>query len=163
MALDRDALKQRLLEIARQESIKFGADVKKEMKKTIKLEKNKAEKWVKIIYVGENIQRTPIDKESFEILLGQFSKDRKPVAYEIINEKDFVKFQFKDEEIVDKVYNHYDSFFFGNLQQQTVNAFFTKYINELLDEGCATGTCGCHSSDTCDIPIPSEKKDPDSE
>ena len=29
-----------------------------------------------------------------------------------------------------------------------VNAYLTKYINELLEEGCATGSCGC-SDESC--------------
>ena len=139
---DKQALKNRLLEMAKQEAIKFGKDVNREMEKNIKLEKNMTEKWVKIIYVGEKLKREAINKESFEQLLSEFSTDGKPVEYEIIEEKDFLQFQFKDEEIVEKVYNHYNNFFFGNLQQEMVISFLTRYINDLMDEGCATGACG---------------------
>ena len=162
MVMDREALKARLLEIAKRESIKFGKDVSKEMKENIKLEKNEAEKWVKIIYIGKEIKRKPISREGFEQLLSQIVSGGKLPEFEIINGENHVKFQFQDKDIVIKVYNHYNSFFFGNLQQQTVNSFLTKYITELLDEGCATGECGCHShGDACGVPSDDVAKNPE--
>lgn len=159
MDLDRDALKKRLLEIARKESIKFGEDTTKEMKKKVKLDKNLDEKWVKIIYFGE-IKRQPVERERFNELLYKISTGGDLPEYEIINEKDSIKFQFKDEEIVNKVYDHYDNFFFGDMQQQVVNDFLTKYINDLMDEGCATGSCncGCGADESCELQPPEEKK-----
>jgi hypothetical protein len=79
-----------------------------------------------------------------------YSEDGKLPEYEIFNEADHVKFQFKDGEIVKKIYNHYNDFFFGNMQQQAVNNYLSKYIHELMDEGCASGSCGCsdHSCGT---------------
>ncbi len=148
MDLDKKALKSKLLEIAQRESLKFGEDLNKQMQKNVKLEKNNTEKWVKIIYLGGDFERVPVDKASFEQILRQFSKDKKIADYKIIVEKDFVQFQFKDAKIVDQVYNHYYNLFFGNTQQQMVNSYLTKYINELLEEGCATGSCGC-SDESC--------------
>lgn len=151
--MDRDALKARLLEMVRRESIKFGKDVSKEMKENIKLEKNEAEKWVKIIYIGDKIKRKPIMREGLEQLLSQIVSGGEIPEFEIINEENHVKFQFQDKDIVIKVYNHYNSFFFGDIQQQTVNAFLTKQVSELMDDGCATGECGCHShGDACGVP-----------
>lgn len=156
--LDRAALKERLLEIARQESVKFGKDTVNQMKKKVKLEKNLKEKWVKIIYIGEKVKREPVERERFEQLLSQLSTDGEKPDYEIINENDFIKFQFKDEEIVNKVYDHYDNFFFGDMQKQVVNAFLTKYIAELMDEGCATGSCGCDAHESWKLEPSEEKK-----
>jgi hypothetical protein len=151
MDLEKDALKNRLLELAKKEAIKFGADMGKEIKKNIKLEKNSQEKWMKIVYIGEKVKRTPINKESFEILLAELFPDRELPAFTIVDEKDSIKFQFEEEEVMEKVFDHYTNFFFGNMQQQVVESYLTKYISELLDEGCATGTCGC-SDHSCSIP-----------
>jgi hypothetical protein len=161
MDLDNEALKSRLLEIARREAAKFGEDTIKEMHKNIKLEKNTSEKWFKIIYVGKNVQRQPINKDSFRNLLTQLSPDGNSIEFEIFNEENDIKFQFKNEDIVNKVYDHYNNFFFGNMQQEVVQSFLTNYIHEMLDEGCATGACSCHSDscDTCDTDIPSDEID----
>ena len=74
MDLDKKALKSKLLEIAQRESLKFGEDLNKQMQKNVKLEKNNTEKWVKIIYLGGDFERVPVDKASFEQILRQFSK-----------------------------------------------------------------------------------------
>jgi len=158
---EKESLKNRLLEIAKRESIKFREDTTQEMRKNIQLEKNENEKWVKIIYIGSNIQRQPIDRESFKNLLTQLSDEGKTAEFEIFEEENFVKFQLKDEAILNKVYNHYNNFFFGNIQQQVVQSFLTKYIHEMLDEGCATGACSCQSGscDTDDTDVPSDEVD----
>ncbi|MFX1294708.1 MAG: hypothetical protein ACFFD2_07620 [Promethearchaeota archaeon] len=145
MALDRKVLKKKLLAIAKQQSIKLEEEVQKQIRKSIKLEKNKNEKWVKIIYLGGNIRRKPINEEGFKRILNLYLKNGEMVEYEIINREDFIKFQFKDDEIVEKIYNHYNNFFFGNMRRQAVNNYLTKYINDLIEEGCATGTCGAES------------------
>ncbi len=158
MDFDRSALKKRLLEIARRESIKFGEDAIELMKKNIKLEQNLVDKWVKIIYIGGDIKRQAIDKESFEELLRKFASNGTIPEYGIIEGKDYIQFQFKDEEIVRKVHDHYHNFFFGNMQQQLVNDHLAKYINELIDEGCATGSCGCDAQESCEMDPSDENK-----
>ncbi len=142
MEMDRTALKKQLLEIARREALKYGEDITTQMRKTVKLEKNLPEKWVKIIYIGKEGERSSIDKESFEDTLVTLTDGEIP-EYEIIEDPDYVQFQFQEEGIVDKVYNHYYQFFFGNMQQQVVESFLTKYIDDLMDDGCDTGSCGC--------------------
>ncbi len=149
MSKDLEALKVRLLKIAQQESLKFGKDVSEEMKRNIKLEKNDGEKWVKIIYIGTEIKRKSIDKESFKVLLRQIVPEGELPKFEIFEKDDHIKLQFDEAEVANKVYNHYNGFFFGNLQADVVNNYLTKYIKEMLDEGCATGACGHdHAADT---------------
>lgn len=150
MEYDKKGLKNKLMEIARQQAAKFGEDMTKEMKKNVKLEKDDTEKWVKIIYIGKDIKRNPINKESFEQLLGQLSPDGKVPAYQIVDDVDSIQFKFEDREIVAKVYDHYNNFFFGTLQENIVNDYLLKYITEMIDEGCATGACShTHLDDSC--------------
>lgn len=139
--MNREALKARLLKIAQRESLKFGRDVSQEMKQNIKLEKNEGEKWVKIIYIGTEIKRKSIDRENFKVLLRQIVPEGELPTFEILEEEDHVKLQFDETEIANRVYNHYNGFFFGNLQAEVVNDYLTKYIKEMLEEGCATGAC----------------------
>ena len=151
MDLENEALKQRLLELAKREAVKFGADMGKEMKRNIRLDKDSQEKWMRIVYIGEKIKRTPINKESFKLLLGDLFPDREIPSFTIVNEEDSVKFQFEEANVMEKVYDHYTNFFFGNMQQQVVESYLTKYIHELIDGGCASGTCGC-SDHSCSVP-----------
>ncbi|MHA1266874.1 MAG: hypothetical protein ACTSRS_16675 [Candidatus Helarchaeota archaeon] len=168
MEYNNQEIKERLLEIAKQQSIKFGQDMTKEMKKNIRLEKNEKENWVRIVYIGDNIKRNAINKESFEELLKRLSPNKKIPVYDIIDEQTYVQFQFQDPKITNKVYEHYHNFFFGTLQQQAINEYLVKYINELLDEGCATGSCGhfhfgnTNGCDACDASLP-DNSDSESE
>lgn len=163
MDFDKTELKKKLLEMAKEESNKFGEDLNKEMENKIGLEKSESEKWVKIIYLDENIKREPIDQTSFEQLLSQLSPDSAPIAFEIIESDNFVQFQFQEEDIVNKVYDHYYNFFFGTLQQEMLNEYLEKYIGDLMDEGCATGSCETHQSESCSTCNLQEDEDTNSE
>ena len=159
MDFDKTELKKRLLEMAKQESIKFGQDMTKEMTKNVKLEKSDSENWVKIIYLGKDVKREPIDKTHFEQLLTQLTGDKQPIEYEIIENDDNVQFKFKNRKLVDKVYDHYQKFFFGVLPQELLNTFLSNYIDQLMDEGCGTGSCGIDQSDSCSTCHHSEDQD----
>ena len=168
MEFDKTALKEKLLEMAKQEAIKFGQDMTKEMENKIGLEKSESEKWVKIIYLDESLEREPMDKTVFEQLLSQLAPDRESVEFEIIEGENQIQFQFQEEDIVNKVYDHYYNFFFGTLQQKMLNEYLEKYISELMDEGCGTGscamdTCDTHQSDSCSTCNLHEDEDTNSE
>ena len=106
-------------------------------------------KWVKIIYIGTEIKRKSIDRENFKVLLRQIVPEGELPTFEIVEEEDHVKLQFDETDVANKVYNHYNGFFFGNLQAKLVNDYLTKYIKDMLDEGCATGACSHdHGADT---------------
>jgi len=163
MDFDKTELKKKLLEMAKQESIKFGHDMNKEMTKNVKLEKSDSEKWVKIIYLGKSVKREPIDKTHFEQLLSQLTGDKGPVEYKIIEKGDYVQLQFQDRKLIDKVYDHYQNFFFGGLPQELLNTFLSNYISQLMDEGCGTGSCGTDHSNSCSTCHHSEDQDTDPE
>jgi hypothetical protein len=163
MEFDKTELKKKLLEMAKQESLKFGQDLNKEMENKIGLEKSESEKWVKIIYLDENIKREPIDQTSFEQLLEQLSPSGAPIQFEIIENENYVQFQFQEEDIVNRVYDYYHDFFFGTLQQEMLNEYLEKYISELMDEGCATGSCGASQSESCSTCDHPEDEDTSSE
>lgn len=149
MDFDKNELKKRLLEMARQESLKFGQDMNKEMVKNIKVEKSDSEKWVKITYIGKGVKREPIDKTHFEQLLTQLTGEKGPFDYKIIENADNVQFHFKNGAYVTRVYEHYRNFFFGGFPQEFLNTFLNNYINQLMDEGCGTGSCGTDNADSC--------------
>lgn len=159
MDLDKTELKKRLLEMAKQESIKFGQDMNKEMTKNIKVEKSDSEKWVRITYIGKGVKRERIDKTHFEQLLMQLTNDKGPIDYEIIENEDNVQIQFKNGDLVNKVYEHYRKFFFGGLPQELLNTYLNNYINQLMDEGCGTGSCTMDHSDSCSTCAHSEDQD----
>jgi hypothetical protein len=159
MDFDKDALKKRLLEMAKQESIKFGQDMTQEMTRNVKVEKNDLEKWVKIIYLGNGVKREPVNRTHFEQLLTQLTGEKGPIEYKITENEDNVQFQLQNGDLVTKVYDHYRNFFFGELPKELLNTFLNNYINQLMDEGCGTGSCEMDRSDSCSTCHHSEDQD----
>ena len=105
---EQSALKQRLMEIAKTQSALIGQDINKTMEKSVKLEKNEAEKWVKITFLtGPGMQ---FSSENFGMFLSQFTEGGKPAKYELIEEGNTLVFQFEDEYLVDRVYQYYHQF-----------------------------------------------------
>ncbi len=140
-----EALKRRLLEIAKTESAKIGADINRTMKESIKLEKSDTEKWVKITFLKMQQIGLMFNKDNFDRFLNQFSEDGTPVEYELIEQNNTLLFKFQDEALVEKVYAYYHYFFFGDFQAEQINRMLNQYIEELMhDLSCASGACQCN-------------------
>ena len=151
MDSQQEELKDRLLKIAREQSVAIGRDINKTMQESIKLEKNETEKWVKITFLKEQEMGLMFNRENFDKFIGQFTLDGKPIEYEMVEESNFLLFKFQDAFVVDKVYDYYDYFFFGDFQSQQINTMLNSYIQDLMHETtCSAGgdcSCGCGQHD----------------
>ncbi|MHA1358377.1 MAG: hypothetical protein ACTSRC_09705 [Candidatus Helarchaeota archaeon] len=140
-----EELKQRLLEIAKQQSAAIGKDINKTMQESIKLEKDEGEKSVRITFLKEQELGLMFNKENFEKFLDQFSEDGHSIEYESVEGKNYLLFKFQDEFIVNKVYDYYHYFFFGDFQAQQINKMLSDYIQDLIHESaCGLGACACN-------------------
>ncbi len=119
-------------------------EIKQKMKELVKLEKNKKEKYVKVIMIGvddvredEMVGKMLQGEEEMKQTIYQYVADGKEIDVDIdINEDEkFMKLTFKEEKWVDKTYKLYNDLFFGDFLKKMVEAMmdvFTKGFEEMF-------------------------------